>query len=190
MMMLILGCVLFFGVHSVHFVAPAAREAGLRRLGKKKWMALYSVIAGIGLVMIIIGYGAARQDPSPVYVPPAWGRSAAGVLMLPVFPLLLATYMPGRIQQFVRHPMLWATILWAAAHLLANGNWADIVLFGAFLVWAILDLLSFLYRPAKDIPRLPPKRWIDAIAVIGGLVIYGLFLVAIHRWLTGIPLIY
>ena len=190
MTMLILGCVLFFGVHSVHFIAPGARDAWVRRLGKRRWMGLYSVIAGIGLVLIIAGYGAARQDPSLAYVPPTWGRSVAGILMLPVFPLLLATYMPGRIQRSVRHPMLWATILWAAAHLLANGNWGDIILFGSFLIWAIADLLSFFYTPSKDIPRLPAKPWNDAIAVIGGLVIYGLFLVAIHRWLTGVGLIY
>src|SRR5690606_32971072 len=101
---------------------------------------------------IILGYGAARTTAGLLYVPPAWGRALTGILMLPVFPLLFATYLPGRIQRALRHPMLWATVLWAAAHLLSNGGWADIILFGAFLVWALADLLSYLYRPVRKIP--------------------------------------
>jgi len=188
MIMLVFGCIIFFGIHSVQIALPALRARMVARMGKSKWMLLYSAIAGIGLALIIIGYGAARHESTLLYLPPTWGRSVAIWLMLPVFPLLLAAYLPGKIQSRLRHPMLLATLLWATAHLLANGTVADAVLFGSFLVWALAELLSFLYRPEKRIRRLPAKRWNDVIAIVGGLVIYGLFAAGGHQWLTGIAL--
>lgn len=188
MTMLILGCLLFLGVHSLLIAWPKVRDAAVARWGEAAWKISYSVVAGVGLVLIIIGYGAARPVSGLLYVPPAWGRSATTVLMLPVFPLLLATYLPGRIQRAVKHPMLLATALWAFAHLLTNGGWADAILFGGFLVWAVADMLSFTYRPAKDIPRLPATRSNDILVVVGGLALYALFVVSAHGWITGIDL--
>lgn len=189
MMMLVVGCILFFGVHSVQIVWPNARADGVARWGEPAWKIAYSVIAGVGLILMIVGYGAARQEAGVLYVPPAAGRSLTSILMLPVFPLLFAAYMSGRIQRAVRHPMLWATVLWAIAHLLANGGWADVILFGVFLVWALADLQSYRYRTVREIPRVPAKRWNDLVAVVAGLAVYALFVVAAHRWVTGIPLV-
>jgi len=189
MTLLIIGCLLFFGVHSLSIVCPAVRRQTIARLGEKPWKLGYSVAAGIGLVLIIVGYGQARLTPATVYLPSEASRHITMLLMLPVFPLILASHMPGRIQRIVRHPMLWATALWAGAHLLANGTRADVVLFACFGVWALADLLSYNWRTARPIHQAPPRRSNDLIAVAGGLAIYAVFLLFLHRWLIGVPIV-
>ena len=109
--------------------------------------------------------------------------------MLPVFPLLLATYFPARISAFVRHPMLLATVLWAFAHLLVNGRLADVLLFGSFLVWAVFDLLSMRRRTQRPVPGAPDSRFNDLIALIVGLGIFGIFVVWLHKALIGVQLL-
>lgn len=188
MSILIIGCLLFFGIHSVQIVCPNARQVVVLRHGERLWQLGYAIVAGIGLVLIVFGYGQARQDAALLYAAPLWGRHAAMLLMLPVFPLLLAAYFPARIQHAVRHPMLIATCLWACAHLLANGGLADAVLFGSFGAWAALDLLSFSWRPARAIRRFPARSYNDVIAVAAGLALYGFFVLLGHRWVTGVPL--
>lgn len=185
---LIIGCLLFFGIHSIQIVSPELRTTMVQRHGEHLWQLGYAIVAAVGLTLIVLGYGQARQASPLIYAPPLWGRHAAMLLMLPVFPLLLATYFPARIQRAVRHPMLIATCLWAAAHLLANGGLADLILFGAFGAWAILDLLSFSWRPARNIRRFPARPYNDVIAVAAGLLLYGFFVLSAHRWVTGVPL--
>jgi uncharacterized membrane protein len=131
----------------------------------------------------------ARQDPVVLYTPPAWLPPVAMVLLIPVFPLLLAAYLPGRIQTAAKHPMLAATTLWAVAHLLANGMLADVLLFGVFLVWAVLDRISMTRRTQRPVPSMPPSRANDLIAVVGGLALYATFVLWLHGWLIGVPLI-
>ena len=116
---LIIGLVLFLGVHSVSIVNAAWRDSVVARIGKGPWQGLYSLVAVAGLVLVVYGYGVARQDPVILYVPPLWLRHLTLVLMIPVFVLLLAPYFPGRIKTTARHPMLLATKLWALAHLFA-----------------------------------------------------------------------
>lgn len=186
MLMLIIGLIVFLGVHSVLIVKPGLDQRMIARHGEKIWKGGYSVIAIIGLVLIVYGYGLARQAPSLAYIPPPALRHLTHLLMLPVFILLFATYFPGRIKSAVKHPMLWATILWATAHLLSNGTWADILLFGGFLVWALADLVSMSKRPAKAIPALPPHRFNDLACIVGGLAVYVLFLGVLHRTLFGV----
>src|SRR5689334_13853813 len=108
MLWLVAGLVLFLGVHSVSIVSPQWRDAQVALRGEKTWKGLYSVVSLIGFVMLIAGYGAARQSPVVLYEPPVWMRHLSLLLMVPVFPLLFATYMPGRIQAAVKHPMLTA----------------------------------------------------------------------------------
>lgn len=185
--LLALGLILFLGVHSVSIVAPGWRDAMAARLGELGWKRLYSVASIVGFVALVYGYGAARQDPVPVYVPPVGLRHLAALLMLPVFPLLLAAYLPGRIKAAARHPMLAAVQLWAVSHLLANGMLADVLLFGGFLAWAVADRVSVGRRPARPLPGAPPSRVNDAIAVIGGLALYALFVFWAHQRLFGAP---
>ncbi len=186
--LLIAGLVVFLGVHSVAIVNAPWRERMVARLGEWPWKGLYSLVSLVGLVLIVVGYGQARMDPVVVYVPPDWGRHLTMLLMLPVFPLLLAAYLPGRIQAATRHPMLAAVKFWALAHLLANGMLADLLLFGGFLAWAVADRISLKRRTEPSVPRLPASRANDVVAVVAGLALYGAFLVWLHRVLFGIPI--
>ena len=184
--MLIIGLVLFLGIHTVSIVAPQWREGQIARLGEGPWKGMYSVVSAIGFGLLIYGYGAARQNPVVLYTPPAAMRHLALLLMLPVFPLLVAAYVPGRIKVIAKHPMLLATKLWAVAHLLANGTLADVLLFGGFLVWAVADRISVKRRPARPIPGAPARPYNDAIVVVVGLGLYALFVLWAHRWLFGV----
>ena len=156
MTLLILGLLVFLGVHSVSIVAPAWRDTMHARLGEGPW-----------------------KGPTAL-------RHVALLLMLPVFPLLLSVYLPGRIKRTARHPMLLATKLWALAHLLANGNMGDVLLFGGFLAWAVADRISLKHRPQRALPGAKAGPANDAIAVAGGLALYAIFLFWAHVWLIGV----
>ena len=189
MLVLVVGLLIFLGVHSVSIVAPGWRTATLARVGERPWKGLYSLASAAGLALIIVGYGMARKDPVVLYTPPAALRHLALVVMLPVFPLLFAAYLPGRIRAAVKHPFLLAVKLWAFAHLLANGMLADVLLFGAFLAWAVADRISVKRRSAEEaheVPAAPPGAANDAIALIGGLVVYAVFVLWAHRWIIGV----
>ena len=188
MTLLIVGLVLFLGIHSVSIVAPRWRMQQVAAFGEKKWKGLYSVVSLIGFVLLIYGYGLARQDPVLLYSPPKALRHLALLLMLPVFPLLVASGLPGRISRAVKHPMLLAVKIWALAHLLANGTLHDVVLFGAFLVWAVIDRISVKRRPAalsheKVGPSGPMN---DVVAIMIGTILYIVFVFYLHRWLIGV----
>jgi uncharacterized membrane protein len=84
--------------------------------------------------------------------------------------------------------MLAATKLWAVAHLLANGMLGDVLLFGGFLAWAVMDRISVGKRPVRAVPGASPGRFNDLIAVVGGLALYVAFIAWGHRALIGVPL--
>ncbi len=187
MAVLILGMILFLGGHSVRIVAPGFRERMVAQHGEGAWKAVYSLIAFVGIVLIVIGYGAARADPIVLWQPPIWTRHLAVLLMVPVFVLIAAAYLPGRIKTALKHPMLAGVKLWALAHLLANGTLADVVLFGGFLAWAVADRISLKRRdgaPPLAVAPAGPRN--DALAVIVGLAVYALFVLYLHRVLFGV----
>jgi len=186
MTILILGLAIFIGVHSVGILAPAWRNRMAAQLGEIPWKGLFAMVSLVGLALIVWGYGLAHQNPVALYAPPVWTRHLALLLMAPVFPLLLATYLPGGIQAKVGHPMLTAVKLWALAHLLANGNLGDVILFGTFLVWAVADRISLKRRIAPSVPGAPAGKANDWIALAGGLVLYVAFLGGVHAWLMGV----
>jgi uncharacterized membrane protein len=186
MEMMLFGLVLFLGTHSISIVNAPWRDRVAARLGEFSWQAIYAVFAVTGFILIIWGYGLARQTPEVLYIPPVWLRHVALLLMLFVFPLLLATYLPGRIKSVTRHPMLLATKIWALAHLLANGMLHDVVLFGAFLAWAVVDRISIKRRAQRPVPGAPASRYNDVIAVVGGLGLYVWFVLQGHAWLFGV----
>jgi uncharacterized membrane protein len=186
MSVLILGLVVFLGIHSVGIFAPAWRDRMAAQMGEIPWKAIYAVVSLVGLLLIIWGYGATRDAPVPLWAPPVWLRHVNLLLMVPVFALLLAAYLPGRIRTTVKHPMLAAVKLWAFGHLLANGNLADVVLFGSFLVWAVADRISFKRRVPPAVPLAPEGKLNDLIAIVGGLLIYGAFMGGLHLWLFGV----
>lgn len=187
----IAGIVLFLGIHSVAIVAPGWRNAMLRRMGPVPWKVVYALVAIVGIVLLVRGYGDIRWASSVVYTPPGWLRHVGMLLLVPVFPLLLAAYLPGRIRTATKHPMLLAVKIWALSHLLMNGRVADLVLFGAFLAWAVADRISVKRRaplPAAG-PTLPATGFNDVLAVVGGLAIYVAFVFWLHMWLIGVPVV-
>jgi uncharacterized membrane protein len=185
---LILGLVIFFGIHSISIAAPATRDRLVADLGAMGWRAVYSLISVAGFVLLIHGYGLMRQAPVLLYVPPSWLRHVTFVLMLPVFPCLFAAYLPGRIKTKMKNPMLVAVKTWALAHLLANGALADVLVFGSFLLWAAADRISLKYRVARPIAGAPPSPWNDVIAVVGGLAVYAAMVFGLHRMVIGVPI--
>ncbi len=183
---LLLGIVLFLGIHSVSIIANGWRDAQVAQRGEGAWKGLYTMLSVAGLVLIVYGYAVARQSPVVIYTPPSWTRHLALLLMLPVFPLLFASSLPGRIKTAAKHPMLLATKLWAVAHLLANGNLADVLLFGGFLVWAVADRISVKRRPVPAVAVVAARQMNDVIALVGGLLVYAVFVIWAHAWLIGV----
>ena len=187
MAVLVLGLILFLGIHSVSIVAPAWRDTQVELRGERVWKGLYGLASLAALLLVVYGYGAARQTPMVLYAPPTALRHVALLLMLPVFPLLFAAYLPGRIQRAAKHPMLLAVILWSIAHLVANGTGVDVVLFGAFLIWAVADWISVSHRAVPHrVPGAPPGAFNDIAALSAGLVVYLAFLFWAHAWLVGV----
>jgi uncharacterized membrane protein len=187
MPLLIAGLVLFLGVHSIAIVSPSFRARAIQRVGEGAWKGLYALISLVGFVLICYGFGLARQAPVVLYSPPTWLRHVTFLIMLPVFPLVLAAYLPGRIKAAAKHPMLAAVKFWAFAHLLANGSLADVLLFGGFLAWAVADRISVKRRSIPQVLRTaPPRPWNDAIAVVLGLAIYALLIGWAHVRLFGV----
>lgn len=149
---LILGLLMFLGVHSVRIFAEGWRTATLARVGEKAWKGGYTLLSLVGFALIVWGYGQARLSPVALWVPMVWTRHLAALLMLVSFILLAAAYVPKNgFKAAVKHPMVLAVKVWAAAHLLANHTLADALLFGAFLLWAVLD-----FRAARQRDRAAP----------------------------------
>ncbi len=192
MLPLLLGMLVFTGIHLLTTQVDL-RQGLIRRYGETAYKGVYSVVALGGLVLIVLGYHKAQMMPGKnpqLWSPPSWGRHATMALMLPVFPLLLAAYLPGRIKTAVRHPMLLAVKIWAAAHLLVRGDSASLLLFGGMLAWAVFDRISLKHREAAGQGALKGGSSMnDVIAVVGGLVLYGLFLKWGHAALIGVRLI-
>jgi len=185
---LLAGLVLFLGAHSVRIFADGWRSAQIARAGTGAWKAIYSIVSLAGFAMIVWGYGQTRLAPVDLWFPPAWTRHAAALLTLPAFVLLAAAYVPGtRIKAAVGHPMVTGVKLWAFAHLLSNGRLGDVVLFGAFLAWAIADFIASRRRDRAAGTRHavgPGSR--DVVAVAIGVVAWAAFAFVLHGWLIGV----
>jgi uncharacterized membrane protein len=186
MMTLILGICWVLGGHSVSILAPGWRDRAAARLGEARWKGLYALNSIAAFALLLRGYAEARLQPLRLYSPPASMHSVTALLMLPVFPLLLATYLPGRIKRATRHPLLAATTLWALAHVLSNGTLHDVLLFGAFLAWAVADLISLGRRTPRPVPGAPPSVANDWLALGLGLGLYVLTLLWAHTRLIGV----
>jgi uncharacterized membrane protein len=140
MSLLILGLIVFLGGHSVRIFADSWRNAVIARIGEGPWKGQYSLVSIVGFVLLIWGYGRARAATVVLWQPPPWTHYLAAMFTLIAFVLVVAAYVRGtRIKAVLHHPMILGVKSWAFGHLLANGTLADVVLFGAFVVWAIVD---------------------------------------------------
>jgi uncharacterized membrane protein len=185
---LILGLLLFLGVHSVRIFADPWRSAQIAKIGEMRWKGVYSLLSVVGLGLIIWGYGSARAGDVALWVPPLPMRHLAAALTLPAFILLVAAYLPGsHLKAKVGHPMVAGVKLWALAHLLANGNRADALLFGAFLAWAIADFIVSRRRDRIAGRTYPVCCWTrDASVVAIGTLAWAVFAIWGHAWLIGV----
>ena len=188
MVYLVLGLLLFLGVHSVRIVAEGWRTQAIARLGAQRWKGLYSLASLAGLGLIIWGFGLARAQPVQLWSPPVALRHLALLLTLVAFVLLAAAYVPGNgIKARLHHPMVLAVKVWALAHLLANGNLAHVLLFGTFLVWAALNFSAARKRDRLAATVVEPGRpMATAMTVLAGVVAWLLFAFWLHGWLIGI----
>lgn len=186
MAILIIGLIVFLGVHSVKIAFPNWRATVMVRYGEGPYKGVYSLIAALGLVLIVWGFYRAWIDPVFLYFAPIWGRHLALTLMAPALILAFASVFPaGWIRRYINHPLLAATILWSAAHILANGDLAGLVLFAAFLVWAIVDWIA-----QPEVVAGPTKvgsfgLW-DIAAVAAGIGLYVVLIAGLHYLLFGV----
>ena len=185
MLQLLIGIVLFFGIHSASIVALPLRDRMVAK-NAAAWKAVYALASLAGIVLMARGYAELRSAPTVLYVTPYWLRHVAALLLLPVFIFFIAPYFPGRIKAALKHPQLVAVKLWAVAHLLVNGMLADVLLFGSFLAWAVVDRISLKRRPQRPLPGAPESGSNDVIIVVVGLALYAVFAFWAHEWLFGV----
>lgn len=188
MVYLVLGLVIFLGAHSVRIVAEDWRTRTLARVGPASWKVGYCVVSLLGFALIVWGFGQARMQPVLVWSPPAGMRHAASLLTLLAFVLLAAAYVPGNgIKARVHHPMVLGVKVWALAHLLANGLLAQMLLFAAFLVWAVLDFSAARRRDRAAGTVYPPGRVVATVmTVVAGVVAWLVFAMWLHGWWIGV----
>jgi len=188
MTILVLGLIIFLGVHSLRIVANDWRTAQIARIGEGPWKGLYSLASVLGLALIVWGYGAARPNSMILWNPPDWTRQLTIVLTLVAFVLVAAAYVPGtRIKAWLGHPMLAGVKVWALAHLIGNGTLAGVILFGSILVWAIVDFAASRRRDrTARVTYSAGTLAGDAISVFVGVIAWVIFAFFLHAWLIGV----
>ncbi len=184
MTILILGLVVFFTLHSLAIFAPRWREKKRQRWGRGTWTALHAIGSLLSVAMIAYGYDQSRYSPVVIYVTPGWMRRVTDVLMLFVFPLVYATFLPSMIRRTLKYPDLVAIKIWALAHLLVNGMLADLFLFGSFLAWAVVNRIS-LNRRVRILPSAAPSQFNDLVVIIAGIFTYLLIALFLHYKIIG-----
>ena len=187
MIKFVVGLLLFLGVHSTRVFAEGWRSAMIARIGERPWKGIYSVVSIVGFFLLVWGYNQARQQ-MPLWDPPAVMRYVTVLLMLPVFVLLVAPYVPRNgIKAKLHHPQILSVKLWAFAHLLSNGNLADVLLFGGFLAWSIVSFSAARKRDRAAgtvYPAGTPRGTI--ICAVVGLALYAAFMMGLHTWMIGV----
>lgn len=188
MAILIVGLVIFLGAHSVRIFADDWRTRQRSQIGEGAWKGLYSIVSIAGFVLIVWGFGQARQHPVPLYVPAVWLRHLNALFTLVAFVLIAAAYVPGnRLKAAIGHPMLAGVKVWAFGHLLATGMLHDVVLFGTFLVWAVVDFIVSRRRDRRLGVTYPAGTTAgDVITLAVGIGIWAVFAFWAHAYLIGV----
>lgn len=190
LLVMILGLVLFFGIHTLT-TRRKLRADVIAATGEGGYKIGYSLVSFAGLGLIIWGFAQYRATGWwPIWEPPTFLKHITVALMLPAVIMVVASYIRGRIYTTLKHPMLTGIKLWAAAHLLANGDLGSIILFGSFLAWAVFDRISLKSRTDAGGPQIPvggPGN--DLIAIAVGLVAYLALTFAFHPVVIGVPVV-
>jgi uncharacterized membrane protein len=188
MTILVLGLIIFLGLHSTRIVSESGREKAIARLGEGPWKGIYSLLSAVGFVLIVWGFAEARYGAPALWTPLPGAQHLTIALML-IAMVLLAAYLfkQSHITAWVHHPMVWSVAVFGLAHLAANGSAADAVLFGAFLVWAAADLVSSYARDRRDGVVYPEPKWSATIgAIVLGLAFWAVIAFWLHYWLFGV----
>ena len=205
MTQLILGLILFLGAHSVRIWADGWRNQTIEAYGEKAFKGVYALVSILGFYLLVVGYGEARLQTVALWNPPIFTKHISMLLMLLSSILLMATYIPrNHFKMRLGHPMVLSVKVWALSHLLANGNLADLVLFGSFLIWAVLNFRSARARDralllnlndAEDPAAEPltesestnqPKLLSTIITLVGGIAIWALITFVLHAKIVGV----
>jgi len=188
MAVLVLGLIIFIGVHSIRIVAAPWRDAQIARFGIVGWRATFAVLSLAGTVVTIYGYALARRSPAFVWAPPFWMAHVTALLTAIAFVFIAASYVRGNhIRRSLGHPLLYGIALWAFAHLLANGTLNDIVLFGALFLWSLALLIASTRRDRHAGVVYPPGTLSrDALVVSTGIVAWAIFVFYLHGLLIGV----
>lgn len=189
MVYLIPGLILFLGIHSTRIVADGFRTRSIARSGLLPWKGVYALVSIAGFVLLVWGYGQARHESPVLYNPPQFMRHVAGLLMLVSLVLVAAAYVPrNHIKAALGHPMFAGIKLWAFAHLLSNGRLVDVLLFGAFLAWAIVGFIVSRKRDRAAAVVYPAGNELRTmLTVIAGVGAWAVLVSGLHLWLIGVP---
>ena len=205
MTQLILGLILFLGAHSVRIWADGWRDQTIEAYGEKAFKGVYALVSILGFYLLVVGYGEARLQTVALWNPPIFTKHISMLLMLLSSILLVATYIPrNHFKMRLKHPMVLSVKVWALSHLLANGNLADLVLFGSFLIWAVLNFRSARARDRALLLNLnvteeaagesiaesesahQPKLLSTIITLVGGIAIWALITFVLHAKIVGV----
>jgi len=191
MTQLILGLILFLGAHSVRIFADDWRTRTIAARGEKAFKGVYTLLALLGFYLLVVGYGAARLETVALWNPPVFTKHISILLMLFSSILLMAAYVPrNHLKMRLGHPMVLSVKVWALSHLLANGNLADLLLFGSFLMWAVLNFRSARARDrvllAENQSTDQPKMLATLITLVGGMAIWALITFVLHAKVVGV----
>ena len=188
MALMLVGLLIFLGVHSVRVFADGWRARTIARIGEGPWKGAYSLLSLAGFVMIVLGFGLARQQPVLLWQPPASMRHLAALLVLLAFIGVAAAYVPGNmIRARLHHPMVLGVKTWAVAHLLANGTLADVLLFGSFLLWAVLSFIAARRRDRVDNTVYRPGTLAPTVAtLLAGVAAWAGFAFWLHAAWIGV----
>lgn len=185
---LVLGLAILLGIHSVHLVAPEWQATRRERLGQGRWRLIHSLVSLVGLALIVWGYAMARHGPVLLWAPSPGMRHLAALLVLVAFILFAAGDVPrNSIKARLRRPATVGVLVWAAAHLLANGMLADLILFGSFLLWAALSLVVTSRRESVAEETYPAGTLRgNVVAVASGAALWCLVAFWLHEWVIGV----
>jgi uncharacterized membrane protein len=191
MTQLILGLILFLGAHSVRIWADGWRNQTIEAYGEKTFKGVHALVSLLGFYLLIVGYGEARLETVALWNPPVFTKHISILLMLFSSILLMAAYVPrNHLKMRLGHPMILSVKVWALSHLLANGNLADLVLFGSFLMWAVLNFRSARARDrvllAENQSTDQPKMLATLITLVGGMAIWALITFVLHAKVVGV----
>ena len=195
MTQLILGLILFLGAHSVRILADGWRDQTIAAYGEKAFKGVYALVAILGFYLLVVGYGEARLQPLVLWNPPIFTKHISMLLMLLSSILLIAAYIPrNHFKMRLKHPMVLSVKVWALSHLLANGNLADLVLFGSFLIWAVLNFRSARARDRAQVQNsdaneeapLKPNLLATLIALFGGMGLWAVITFVLHAKVVGV----